>query len=129
MYLPLQYASVLYHLCPNFVPCSIGSPLRLNLRRFETSPSARPRLMAICTGLSVPQMMGRNKAEIGADADAEEQRDVAHRAGVLGAEQVSRVRGVGGRQGDSRGGRHQLLLGNLTGGRLLFSRANRDVNE
>jgi hypothetical protein len=39
------------------------------------------------------------------------------------------VRGVGGRQGDSRGGRHQLLLGNLTGGRLLFSRANRDGNE
>ena len=32
MYLPLQYAATLYHLWPGFTPCSIGSPLRLNLR-------------------------------------------------------------------------------------------------
>lgn len=64
MYFPLQYASVLYHLCPNFVPCSIGSPLFLNFRRFETSPSTTPRLIAIWTGFSVPQMIGRSSAEM-----------------------------------------------------------------
>ena len=62
MYLPLQYASVLYHLCPFFTPCSIGSPLRLNLRSLVTSPSIKPRLVTIWIGLSVPVMNGRRSA-------------------------------------------------------------------
>jgi hypothetical protein len=36
------------------------------------------------------------------------------------------VRGVGGRERDSRGGRNELLLGNLRGGRLLLSETDAD---
>ena len=41
------------------MPCSIGSPFLLNFLKLLTSPSTKPKLMAIWIGLSVPQTKGK----------------------------------------------------------------------
>ena len=85
----------------------MGSPLFLNLRSLDTSPSARPRLTAIWTGLRVPQMNGRRSAaRRGAADDAD--REAADEAGVLRAEEVAGERGVGGDEGGGGGGGREV---------------------
>ena len=63
MSLPFLNALVSYHLWPNLVPCSIGSPFLLNFLKLLTSPWTKPKLTAIWIGFKVPHTNGKKMAE------------------------------------------------------------------